>query len=1122
MNMKNIYSIAILTLGLVLLTASAAFSQYCVPRTSTTWYYNQTAKTTGAVQNFNNSTANQQGYSDFSSSIGATVKPGSTIKLTVNYYYGMGVWVDWDNNGTFTNSGTERVYVRTNNRYSWGNQDITINVPANAVKGKKLRMRVMTGYYYRMEPCGYSTYTSDVEDYYLFVTYDNNAGMADFTAPSAECKGTAGTDVSVRFRNSGVQNIDTLYFAGEIRSAIGNIKTPIPTKTWSGSVASGNTSNPFSIFTYSSGFKAGDTVCVWSSNPNNIKDSIPDDDTLCYVVLDGMKGKFTVGPDTSHDFPSLRKALDSLHVRGAVCDSVIFCLADRDTAGISYKNLHFIRDIKGTSPTSPIIIRAIDSNKHTVSVVWDSCTEDYNYGFQIENVSDIYFEGINFSANTSRSNGYATVFEVNNSERIHWTKTGISNDQTNSNSEDYALVRVSDSKTIEFDNVVFTNGSGSVVLAGSDELMVKNSSFRDVYGRAISMSAGSDVHIEKCNFQSKSFSTSGGAAIYLDQVNRSVDINTNTIITTNGQWPQDGIYMNACNALNSSSEIYNNMFNLGQPWSSVTYTGINMNDVVGTSLIYNTVAVSGNDSKNAALSSDGGTRNTAFNNVFAAMISGFAISTPVAASIVTGDYNNLYSASGTVGSQGSSSYSTIQNWRAGTGLDLNSQSVNPAFYSVSKNNLHVCNDKLFQAGKTIPGITTDWDGDLRDPNKPCIGADEFAPVSQFSLGSSYGLCDGDTTYLVAGKGLTGEIAIWKNGGSIIDTAQTLMVTMPGKYDVTLLNACGVNADSIEIIAPAKVALGNDTNICPTFTVDYDASIMNGNKYTWSNGMSTPKITISKAGTYYVTTTDMWNCTSTDSAVVTYSNAAKLGVHDTIVCQDAPFGLFGGISALEPNVSYKWFGFDGAATETGDNIFVDYDYLFGVDDTVIVVELTHRGCVTNDSCRVKRKPLPKIDGLDVVVNGLGLYINKNISSGENHSWNFGDSNSSIWDKPRYRYAKSGIYSVTYTNSNICGTVDTTFMVAMNPLSLSDVNPESNMLIYPNPSNGNFNIDFNNLNAETVTLKILDTRGRIVLDKELGAVNGSSKEQVYLNSNESGVYVIQVTVDGKTFNSRVTIQ
>lgn len=1128
--MRKIYSISLLVSLFTFFGAVEAISQYCVPIMGSNWGVITEAKSTGAVSNFTNVSGGQNGnpsvktYVDYSATHGVITAPGQTFTLSGMRSYAMMIYIDWNADGDFLDPG-EEVHSETNTSSTIRTFSKTITVPANAAVGKMTRIRFFTGYYYYKNPCGFDRgtyhYGGEAEDYYLFVTYDNNAGVTRITKPQAECKGSAGTAVDVSFSNRGVKNLDTLYFAGVIKPSGSGPQTTIPTKMWSGSLKTGEeVKTPFNVYNHTFNLKAGDTVCVWSFNPNNVPDSASADDTLCFVVLKGMKGLFTVGDTTAsaHDFRTLKDAVDSINTAGAICDSVIIEL--HDTSWTVYKGQYQLKDIIGTSPTSPIIFRTEAHNTGMTRVYFDSCSEDYNHLFLLENTSDIFFENINFNTIDGKGTGYATNIRVVNADRVNFISCSFKNDKTTSSDKKFDLVAVSNASDFSVTNCSFEGGSDAISLSSVVGASISGSRFNNMYRIGVNAEGGSNFVIKKNTFTSNSYLTSGASAISLESINNALDLSYNTVKITKGQWPQYGIYMNNCNALNSSNQVYNNMITLGQLWSSIQYVGIFQEDVVGSNVMFNSVSASGIHTDNYGFFSRGGTRNTLYNNVLASHVNGFAVAINVAGSVVAGDNNNLYSSGGTVGKVGSAPYSTLADWQSATGLDANSVSVNPHYYDVKLSDLHVCNDKLFQAGKGFANVADDWDGDARDPNKPCIGADEFAPVSQFTLGAPYGLCTGDTTQLVAGKGLTGELAIWKDAsGSVIDTNQTIQITTPGKYSVTLLNACGINADSTEIIAPIKVVLSNDTNMCPGLSLNVDATTTNGNNYAWSTGQTSSTINVASAGTYFVTATDVWSCVSSDSINVTYSTPAQLSSGDTIVCENGPFSVFGGISKTQPNVSYKWYGFDIDPGDV-DNAFIDYDLMSR--DTTITVELTHRGCVTIDSMKVIRKPLPAVINLGFTTNGLGLYIGSNNSTGANHKWDFGDTDSSSWDKPRHLYSQSGVYTVKYTNSNICGSADTSFEVKILGLSLGEYNANSNLNIYPNPNNGNFNVELTDVNGNNVSINIIDAQGRTVYNKELGQVSGSALETISLNETGAGIYLIQLNIDGKVQMARITIQ
>jgi hypothetical protein len=66
----------------------------------------------------------------------------------------------------------------------------------------------------------------------------------------------------------------------------------------------------------------------------------------------------------------------------------------------------------------------------------------------------------------------------------------------------------------------------------------------------------------------------------------------------------------------------------------------------------------------------------------------------------------------------------LDSWKMATTQDVNSQDVNPQY--MSDVDLHVSNILLNGVGQSLPAVTIDIDGEVRDP-MPDIGADEFDP-----------------------------------------------------------------------------------------------------------------------------------------------------------------------------------------------------------------------------------------------------------------------------------------------------------------------------------------------------------------------------------------------------------
>ena len=108
------------------------------------------------------------------------------------------------------------------------------------------------------------------------------------------------------------------------------------------------------------------------------------------------------------------------------------------------------------------------------------------------------------------------------------------------------------------------------------------------------------------------------------------------------------------------------------------------------------------------------------------------------------------------------------------------------------------------------------------------------------LGPDLGICAG------------GQITLFANAGNgtyqwnDLSTADTLLVTNPGVYSVTVQDQCTSAADTVEITSsnvPPVVDLPSSMMLCQGQSVSIDANLT-GVSYLWSDGTSEPSLTLS--------------------------------------------------------------------------------------------------------------------------------------------------------------------------------------------------------------------------------------------------------------------------------------
>lgn len=114
------------------------------------------------------------------------------------------------------------------------------------------------------------------------------------------------------------------------------------------------------------------------------------------------------------------------------------------------------------------------------------------------------------------------------------------------------------------------------------------------------------------------------------------------------------------------------------------------------------------------------------NNNFANTGGGYAYYINNPAAVIQSDFNNYYSTGVNMAYWGANR-TTIAALQSANQMDAGSLNVMPGYISVT--DLHSTAIALYQAGSPHPAVPFDFDGDLRDPLMPCIGADEFSVSS---------------------------------------------------------------------------------------------------------------------------------------------------------------------------------------------------------------------------------------------------------------------------------------------------------------------------------------------------------------------------------------------------------
>jgi gliding motility-associated-like protein len=300
--------------------------------------------------------------------------------------------------------------------------------------------------------------------------------------------------------------------------------------------------------------------------------------------------------------------------------------------------------------------------------------------------------------------------------------------------------------------------------------------------------------------------------------------------------------------------------------------------------------------------------------------------------------------------------------------------------------------------------------------KDSIEVQAAVVVNNLELGNDTILCTGTTVELKANPGFVDYT--WQDGS----TAMIYPVTTPGKYYVTVSDACGAKLSDTLIVSaapPIVFDIGNDTSLCVhnKVKVTAPAGFLH---YTWTpnyniDNTNTNTVTLSPVldTMYRIAAEKTPGCFGYDSIRITIKHPLPLQIgNDTSFCAggSATFSLGAGFQ------QQQW-----SNGSTNASIIVNNS------GTYSVIATATNSCISYDTARVTVYTNPKVSlppdaalcsGTSAVLdagNGFALYL-----------WQDGSTAS------RQTVQNTGTYWVQVTDGNNCKASDTTAITRINPL------------------------------------------------------------------------------------------
>ncbi len=304
-----------------------------------------------------------------------------------------------------------------------------------------------------------------------------------------------------------------------------------------------------------------------------------------------------------------------------------------------------------------------------------------------------------------------------------------------------------------------------------------------------------------------------------------------------------------------------------------------------------------------------------------------------------------------------------------------------------------------------------------------------------------------------------------------------------------------------------VDLGGDINKC----IDLgDLVFLNagnpGNLFLWDNNYQGQVRVINTSGTYWVQVENSLGCIGYDTINVALKNnpISALG-DDTVVCLNTLVTL----NAGNDGISYYWN--NGA---TNNVITTSQPGLYAVQ---IVGQ---NGCIKSDSVTIiQNGNSPAVTGIQPqnLASHTFKFSALNPTNVIGYKWNFGDGTPDVYmNSPTHTYTTHGNFLVTLWVSSSCGIREDTLTVHIYTTGVEDILNENAVNIYPNPTNGIFNIDYDKDNYQLLGIKVNNAIGQTIYQSKEKQIN-----TVDLSNHSAGLYFIELITNKGIVKKKLTL-
>ncbi len=376
----------------------------------------------------------------------------------------------------------------------------------------------------------------------------------------------------------------------------------------------------------------------------------------------------------------------------------------------------------------------------------------------------------------------------------------------------------------------------------------------------------------------------------------------------------------------------------------------------------------------------------------------------------------------------------------------------------------------------------------------------------------------DGSALVNVSGGTGQYSYFWNSIPP-QTTQTAAGLAAGVYNCTISDSIGCTTTSTIIIGNTTTltATSSQTNILcygennGTATILYSGGI-GPFTFLWTpSGQTTSTCTSLASGIHVGTVTDSSGCIASLTVFITEPTllSANVSTIDSVNCNGGSDGV-ATIIPLGGTPAYSYLWSNGETAQTATN-------LFGTTYTCTVVDTN--GCIAVANIDIG-EPSQLIVSTTIVNATCETCCDGQVSvsaTGGTSNYHYLWSNGEV--TPIIDTLCPDTFTVVVTDANFCS--DSISVIISSPVGIEETQSINVFTIFPNPTSGIFTVETNSRDNETILLRIFNSLGKMIYDKEVYATK-NFKYEVDLTGNATGIYLFQMTDNKSTEIQRLIMK